>query len=196
MVVADRDRVREAGLSDAEIIAASVEDPEMFRVIFSRHVDVVRRSVARRVGIDDADDVTAEIFVRAFRLRARYDLAQPLARPWLFGIATNVVGDHIRRSRRRERTYLAALGLADREADDGDRVAARVDAAGTRAELNRALARLRPGDRDAFLLFALDELPYAEVAVALGIPVGTVRSRISRARSTLRMLVGHLVEDR
>lgn len=192
MVVAGRDRDAEAGLSDAAVIAASVEDPERFGVIFSRHVDAVRRSVARRVGVDDADEVTAEVFARAFRLRARYDPDQPVARPWLFGIATNVIGDHIRRSRRRERTYLAMLGLGEREADDGDRLAARVDAARARAELNRALARLRPGDRDAFLLFAVDELSYAEVAAALGIPVGTVRSRIFRARSTLRPLVAHL----
>jgi len=192
MVVAGRDRDAHAGLSDADLIAASVADPEVFGGIFTRHVDAVRRSVARRVGLDDADEVTAEVFVRAFRLRSRYDPAQPVARPWLFGIATNVVGDHIRRSRRRERTYLAMLGIVEREADDGDRLAARVDAAGARSELNSALARLRPGDRDAFLLFAVDELSYAEVAAALRIPVGTVRSRIFRARSILRPLVGHL----
>lgn len=179
--------------SDATAIAASVDDPDRFGVIYDRYYDTVFRYVARRIGNQSAPDVTADVFVRAFRVRARFDTSRNSARPWLYGIAANIIGDHLRSLRRRERLFLACQGLVDRHIDDPtDETTARASAARERAEINRALARLSPGDRDALLLFAVEQLSYPEVAEALDIPVGTVRSRIFRARGAMRELIGHL----
>jgi RNA polymerase sigma-70 factor (ECF subfamily) len=179
--------------SDAAVIAASVDDPDRFGVIFDRYHDTVFRYIARRVGSQSASDVTADVFVRAFRVRARFDTSRNSARPWLYGIATNIIGDHIRGLRRRERLFLACQGLVDRHIDDPtDDTTVRVSAGQAANEINRALGRLSPGDRNALLLFAVEQLSYPEVAEALGIPVGTVRSRIFRARRVMRELIGHL----
>jgi RNA polymerase sigma-70 factor (ECF subfamily) len=112
----------------------------------------------------------------------------PDARPWLFGIATNLV----RRHRRSERVRLQAYARLEVDgAVDGVEASAvaRVDSQSVRRELAIALGKLRDGDRDALLLMAWAELSYEEIAEALGIPVGTVRSRINRARRRLRELL-------
>lgn len=175
------------------MIAASVADPDRFGVVFDRYHDTIFRYVARRVGIQAAPDVTADVFVRAFRVRARFDTSRESARPWLYGIATNVIGDHLRSVRRRDRLHLACYGLVDRqEVDWTDDMTVRVSAAQARGDINQALGRLSSGDRNALLLYAVEQLSYSEVAEALGIPVGTVRSRIFRARKVMRELIGHL----
>ncbi len=180
-------------VSDAEVIAQSIDNPEAFGEIFNRYHDTIYRFVARRAGRGPAPDLTAEVFGRAFRLRTRYDTFRPLARPWLYGIATNVIGDHIRQTRRRERLHLAMLGLTDVPADeDMDRLVDSVTAQGGRRVINDALARLSVGDRNVIVLAAVEQLTYKEISEALGIPIGTVRSRHARARGTLRELLGHL----
>jgi RNA polymerase sigma factor (sigma-70 family) len=179
--------------TDATVIAASVADPDQFGVIFDRYHDTILGYVARRIGSPAAPDVTADVFVRAFRLRARFDTSRESARPWLYGIATNIIGDHLRSLRRRNRLHLACQGLVDRqEVDSSEDMTARVSAALARDDINRALGRLSSGDRNALLLYAVEQLSYSEVAEALGIPVGTVRSRIFRARGVMRELIGHL----
>lgn len=179
--------------SDARAIAASVDNPDRFGLIYDWYYHTIFRYVARRIGSQAAPDVTADVFVRAFRVRARFDTSRNSARPWLYGIATNIIGDHIRSVRRRDRLLRACQGLVNRQVDDStDDTVARASAAHSREEINQALARLSPGDRDALLLLAVEQLSYREVAEALGIPVGTVRSRIFRARGVMRDLIGHL----
>lgn len=167
--------------TDAAAIRRSLAEPEAFTVVFDRHFEVVHGYVQRRVGRDLADEIAAETFARAFDRRRRYDHGHADARPWLLGIAANVLRRHWRTERRR----IAAYGRA---ADDGSAVA---DAPpGIAAELAAALGDLSHRDREALLLFTWADLSYEEIAVALGVPVGTVRSRIARARRLLRERLG------
>ncbi|MFE0470067.1 RNA polymerase sigma factor [Streptomyces sp. NPDC058947] len=179
--------------SDASVIERSWDEPEAFAELFDRHADAVHRYAARRLGAEAAEDVMAETFTTAFRLRFRYDTALAGARPWLFGIATNLIGRH----RRAEARRLKALGRLPSSAPDdqaeemlADRVAARVTAQAVGRELARALARLPARHRDVLLLVAWADLNYEEAARALGVPVGTVRSRLHRARSKVREALG------
>ena len=172
-------------LDDATVIRLSLADPERFELLFQRHAPRIQRYVLRRLGADAADDIVAETFLLAFRQRAGFDVARGDALPWLYGIATNLVGQHRREELRRYR--LAQLVGPDRfGADHADRVLAEVTSQSIRARLGDALVGLAPGDRDVLLLIAFEELTYEEVARALDIPVGTVRSRLHRARSQLR----------
>jgi RNA polymerase sigma-70 factor (ECF subfamily) len=177
------------GPADSAVIGASMQDPEQFAVIYDRYSPALHRYAGRRVGAEDADDVVAATFLAAFRARTRYDLDRPDARPWLFGILTK----EIARRRRTEQARLRALArtCADRPAaGHADQVAADVSAQATRRALVRALRGLAPADRDVLLLTAWGELSYAEIAEALGVPVGTVRSRLNRARRKVRQALG------
>ncbi|MFI0447960.1 RNA polymerase sigma factor [Actinomadura sp. 6N118] len=169
-------------LSDAEIIAASRKDPVRFAEIFNRHYQEIQRYVDRRLGGDGADDIAAETFLIAFRGRARFD-AEGSARPWLYGIATKLVGRHRRDELRRYRA-LARLDTGSALEGHEERVTSAVAAAD--AGLGAALADLSRGDRDVLMLVALADLSYPEVAAALGIKYGTVCSRLSRARRQIR----------
>jgi RNA polymerase sigma-70 factor (ECF subfamily) len=171
--------------NDATVIGRSLAEPERFAVVFDRHAPHIHRYLARRVGRQAADDLVAETFLTAFRKRDRYDTSHPDARPWLYGIATNLIGQHRRDEIRSYR--LAELAADDRfGADHAERVLADVTSRSVRVLLCAALIGLTRGDRDVLLLVACEELTYDEAARALDIPVGTVRSRMHRARSRLR----------
>jgi RNA polymerase sigma-70 factor (ECF subfamily) len=178
----------EGEAADATLIRKSVLVPERFAAIFDRHAVALHRYVARRLGPDAADDVVAETFLRAFQRRSGYDMSFPDARPWLFGIATNLIA-HRRRSEVRLLRAMARTGIdpAAEPADAG--VVDRVVAGSARPELAAALATLSTGDRDVLLLTA-SGFGYAETARALGVPVGTVSSRLGRARKKLREALG------
>ncbi|PDP88374.1 RNA polymerase subunit sigma-70 [Glycomyces fuscus] len=171
--------------SDADVIQRSLEDPTRFGEIFRRHAPALHRYVARRLGGPDADDVVAEAFHIAFRKRHRYDPARPDARPWLWRISANLVRRH-HRSETRHYRALARTGVDPVMEGFADRVSARVDAQSVSKPLAAALARLSARDRDVLLLVAWGDLTYEEVASVLGIPVGTVRSRLHRARKRVR----------
>jgi RNA polymerase sigma-70 factor (ECF subfamily) len=174
---------------DAAVIARSLDDPEQFAVVFRRHAPVIHGYVVRRLGPGAADDVVAETFLTAFRLRSRYSHDRPDARPWLYGIATNLIGRH-RRAEIRQYRALARTGLDPVTESFADRADARVTAGTESRRLAAALAGLPPGHRNALLLVAWGDLSYDQAAAALGVPVGTVRSRISRARARLRQALG------
>lgn len=179
--------------SDASVIARSRDEPEAFAALFDRHADAVHRYAARRLGGEVADDLMAETFTTAFQQRHRYDPARGAgadARPWLFGIATNLVGRHRRAEARRFKAMARVPALADHDEPLADRAADRVVARAVRRELAAALAALPARHRDVLLLVAWGGLGYEEAAQALGIPVGTVRSRLHRARSKLREALG------
>jgi RNA polymerase sigma factor (sigma-70 family) len=173
------------GRSDAESIASSLSVPDAFRSVFDRHFDAVHRYLARRVGRARADDLASQTFVVAFERRASFRSDAFDARPWLLGIATHLLMND-RRSEKRSLNLVARLtaraepalsftGYELRELDD---------------DVATALAGLDSDMRDVLLLVAWGELSYEEVAEALGIPVGTVRSRLSRARAHVRAHLG------
>ncbi|MDX3641607.1 RNA polymerase sigma factor [Streptomyces sp. MB09-02B] len=179
--------------SDASVIARSRDEPEAFAALFDRHADAVHRYAARRLGGEVADDLVAETFTTAFQQRHRYDPARGTgvdARPWLFGIATNLVGRHRRAEARRFKAMARVPAPADHDEPLADRAADRVVARAVRRELAAALAALPARHRDVLLLVAWADLSYGEAAQALGIPVGTVRSRLHRARGKLREALG------
>ncbi|WP_017596853.1 RNA polymerase sigma factor [Nocardiopsis lucentensis] len=171
--------------SDAAVIRRSLTDSAHFSAIFRRHAPALHRYVARRLGQADADDIVSETFRTAFLTRHRYDPARPDARPWLWRIATNLVRRQ-HRSETRHYRALARTGVDPVLENHADRVSERVDAQSVSALLAAPLARLSKGDRDVLLLVAWGDLTYEEVASVLGIPVGTVRSRLHRARKRVR----------
>jgi RNA polymerase sigma factor (sigma-70 family) len=166
--------------ADSAAIRRSLSEPRAFASVFDRHFDAVHGYIQRRVGRDLADDLAAETFARAFDRRRRYDLRYPDARAWLLGIATNVMRRHWRTERRRLEALSRAAAQPAAE-DAGEAV---------RAELLTALRLLSRRDREAVLLFAWADLSYEEMAIALEVPVGTVRSRLARARRHLRERLG------
>ena len=175
--------------TDADLIVASLDDPQEFGGLFDRHGRAVHRYVASRARRADVDDVVSETFVTAFRARSRYDRTYGDARPWLFGIATNVLRHHHRSEHRRLARLRAVPRAPEPVVDLSEGVAAAVDAASESDRIDRALDRLDDRHRDVLLLAASADLTYVEIARALGVPVGTVRSRLARGRSRLRELL-------
>jgi RNA polymerase sigma factor (sigma-70 family) len=169
---------------DSDAISASVATPADFATIFDRHFDAVHAYLQRRTGRDLADELSAQTFLVAFDNRARYDVSRPTARPWLFGIATNLLHRRRRDELRELRAY--ARSATDPILDAFDGVDARIDASGVRRELVDALTHVPAEELDALLLFAWADFSYAEIGQALEIPTGTVRSRLSRARARIR----------
>ncbi|MFC7484976.1 RNA polymerase sigma factor [Luedemannella flava] len=133
-----------------------------------------------------AEDVVSLTFLEAWRLRERLLPEGESVRPWLFGIATNVLRNTARAARR-HRAALDRLPPPDTVPDPADDVADRLDDAGRLAAARRALDALKPHEREVFVLCVWEELDYAAAAEALGVPVGTVRSRLARARARLRL---------
>ncbi|GIM72174.1 RNA polymerase sigma factor [Winogradskya consettensis] len=174
---------------DAELIGRSRSRPEAFTGIFDRHAPHIHRYLARRLGDQSADDLVGEVFLVAFRRRDGYDRTRPDARPWLYGIATNLVAQHRRDEARDFRLRTSIAPSAD-VINHADQVATDLSASALRDTLQSALAELNSGDRDVLLLVAQEELTYEQVAAALEIPVGTVRSRLHRARIAVRAALG------
>lgn len=174
---------------DVGVMAASLRDPERFEVIFDRHARAIGRYLARRLGQQAADDLVGETFLAAFRRRGSFDATRGDVLPWLYGIATHVVAQHGRAEARLSAVRQAAAPAPD-ERCHADRVVAAVSAGAVRDRLLGALAGLSAGDRDVLLLVAQEELTYEQVAQALGVPIGTVRSRLHRARVSVRAALG------
>jgi RNA polymerase sigma factor (sigma-70 family) len=193
-VGASTEGFREGGgaeLSDAQAVARSLAgEPELFAAVFDRHYDAVHRYVQRRCG-ERADDVSSETFLAAFGARARWIPDPRGARPWLLGIATNMLHRHARDEQRwlRQALTLPVEAWAD---EWEERLASRLDAGQQRAVLVDAILGLSPDDRDTLLLRVLAELGNDEVAIALGVPRGTVASRMNRIR---RLLASRLAPD-
>jgi len=165
-----------------------LSESELFAEIFDRHHTVIRGYLRRRLPRETADELAADVFVIGFKDRERFDFVSPDARPWLFGIASNLVHRH-------RRTEVRALRAYARTAVDplaAPRIRSGPETNVIEARLAGALASLKAKDREALFLFACAELTYEEIARALRIPVGTVRSRLSRARLQLRERLGEM----
>ncbi len=165
-------------------------DPEAFRGLFDEHARSVYNHGYRLTGDwSVAEDVVSLTFLEAWRLRGRVDAsAEGSLRPWLYGIATNVARN-VRRAARRYDGALARLPRQRSEPDFAEDVVDRIDDRERIARVRGALAVLRTPEREVLALCVFAGLDYAEAAEALDVPVGTVRSRLSRARTRLGRLV-------
>jgi RNA polymerase sigma-70 factor (ECF subfamily) len=174
--------------SDSEVIEGSLTEPACFEVIFDRHYERVYAFLVRAIGPDGAD-LAQDVFQIAFQDRERFRDDADSAKPWLFGIARNVLRRWYRTQSRRRRGWLhlpREEGL-DFTSDTVDRLSA----AAMRGEIRRALRVMPSHERDVLLLFALGDVTYEEIAEAIDVPVGTVRSRLHRARQRLKGLLHH-----
>lgn len=172
--------------TDGELIRRSLDNPDLFTDIFTAHYSAIFRFVSGALDRQRAEDIAGEVFLRAFRDRHRFDPTYESARPWLYGIASNLVQDHLRQKARQYRAY-QRTGLADiAETGFEDEVASRADAAESAPVLQAALMALRAEEASVVLLYVTEDRTYQEIADILRIPIGTVRSRLSRARQTLR----------
>jgi RNA polymerase sigma factor (sigma-70 family) len=158
-----------------------------FDAVFAAEFASLCRYLARRVGPDRAEDLAAATFASAYANWDRFDPVRPV-RPWLYGIAANLMRHHWRAERRMLRAY-ARTGV-DPVLSADDEALARVDARLRQRELAAALAELRLRDREILLLHAWAELSDAEIAAALSLPLGTVKSRLHRTRERLRNQLG------
>lgn len=175
--------------SDAEYLLRSLSEPQEFSVLYDRHSASVYRFLARQTGRQAAEDLLAEVFVTAFRIRERYDGSAPNARAWLLGIAANTARHHHRSEYRFVRLRRRVTQQRDTTTEEDLRTEERLDAETTRPQVEVALTELTPSHREVLLLSAFD-LNYVEMAKALNVPVGTIRSRLSRARTQMRELLG------
>lgn len=170
----------DARATDADLVVTD------FAALFDRHATAVYRYLSRRIGTAVADDLLGETFLVAYERRATFDRCRADARPWLLGIATNLLHRHRRDELAKYRAW-ARTGVDPIGGDGEDgRIAQRVDAGAWSTRLAGVLAGMRREDREVLLLVAWGELSYPEVAAALHIPVGTVRSRLHRARAAVR----------
>jgi RNA polymerase sigma-70 factor (ECF subfamily) len=166
-------------VSDGRLLQRSLDDPRAYGEVFERHFDALFGYAARRVGRQLAEEIATETFTQAFDRRRTFDFDRDDAAPWLFGIAANLLRRHWRTERRRLAAYARAT---DRGETDPDEV--------SRTDVLAAVDRLSGDEREALFLFAVADLSYEEIAVALAVPVGTVRSRLARARERIRRDVG------
>lgn len=170
---------------DGQVIRRSIEDPQVFEVVFERHFDTIYGYLARRAGQHVGEVVASETFCAAFDQRDRFDSSRGDARAWLYGIATNLLHRHWRTEGRRRRVderFRRDRSVDQTPAQPHDRL----QAGALDQDLRAAVAELNDGDRDVLLLYAWGGLSYLEIADALEIPVGTVQSRLHRARTRVR----------
>jgi RNA polymerase sigma factor (sigma-70 family) len=166
--------------SDATLMERSLREPEQFGAVFDRHWAAIHAYCTSRAAAA-GEDIAAEVFRLAFDRRNRYDRRLDDARPWLYGIATNLLRHHFRSGQRGDRASRRAQALV--ELETVVQPLEQLEAQLLGAELSAALDSLAEIDREALLLLAWAELDYREIAQALDVPVGTVRSRIHRARA-------------
>jgi RNA polymerase sigma-70 factor (ECF subfamily) len=177
--------------TDNVLIERSVQGrPDAFVAVVQRHEAAIHGFLSRRAGRHVADDLLGEVWVRAFAGRGSYDLSYRDARPWLYGIARNVLRAHWRASVTADAASgsdVAGAGSKPEEvADPWDDIVDRLDSAALARALVSAVRALPPAEREVLLLVAWEQLSPAEAAVALGVPPGTARSRLHRARAKLR----------
>jgi RNA polymerase sigma factor (sigma-70 family) len=167
-------------MDDASLIARSLADGRSFECVFNRHYPAVRRFLAVQAGAHTADDLASETFTVAFRRRGSYDLSRPNAAPWLYGIALNLLRRHRRTEASRRHMYAQVVARSG----GPDQISAEIF--DTNGRVSLALGGLRERDRDLIVLYAWADLTYEELASVFDLPIGTVRSRLSRVRAQLR----------
>jgi RNA polymerase sigma-70 factor (ECF subfamily) len=178
--------------SDRELWTAAVDgDADAFGALFERHSRAVYnfafRSTANWAA---AEDAASDVFLTAWRRRGEvvFTSESGSVLPWLLGVAANHLRNQ-RRTRRRATTALRRLNAKEVQPDHSDEAVGRLADEAQMAEVQTVVEQLPEHERDVLALCAWAGLDYAEAAIALDVPVGTVRSRLSRARTHLRELV-------
>ena len=184
--------------TDAELWQRALDgEPDAFGVLFERHARTVYNYLFRRTADwAVAEDLTSVVFLEAWRRREEVRLAGDAALPWLLGVATNVLRNR-RRSHWRHRAALQRIP-PERHEDFAEDADARLDDERRMRVVLRSLGELPRREQEVLALCGWAELSYEEAALALDIPVGTVRSRLSRARARMRELTtdtGHEVAN-
>ena len=172
--------------ADGDLLAMAGSEPEAFGELFKRHSRSVYAFCARRTGnFDLAEDLTSVVFMEAFRRRRTLKLSNTSALPWLFGVANNVVRN-ADRSLRRYRSALDRIPVPANGMSSEEDAMERLRAQEALASALEAMSALRQGEQDVVLLVLWSEFSYVDAATALGIPVGTVRSRLASARAKFK----------
>lgn len=176
-------------MQDAKIESRQPVQPSQFAVMYAKHLPTILAYLRRRLGDEEAEDAAADVFTRALGAAAPPTDDPDIALPWLYGIAANVISERRRAERRRLRAIqrLAAQARASSDAQD--------EHCSLDPRLIRELRALSSDDRESILLIAWGELTYEQVAGAMQVPVGTVRSRVARARRQLRPRVTSHLRD-
>ncbi|MFJ9208302.1 RNA polymerase sigma factor [Streptomyces sp. NPDC102264] len=167
--------------TDEDLLTRSIREPEAFELLVVRHSGALHGYLARRAP-GAADDLLAEVWLQAFTGRGTYDVARGTSRTWLFGVARNVLAAH---RRRREHDGRALPG-DEESSDPWHSIDRRLDAAAVAPLIRHTLAGLPNVERELLLLVAWEQLTPSEAAAVVGIPAGTARSRLHRARTRLR----------
>ncbi|MCM2410756.1 RNA polymerase sigma factor [Streptomyces sp. RKAG290] len=175
------------GISDRELWARAVDgDREAFGRIFDRHGKTVYNHLFRRTADwSEAEDLTSTVFLHAWRRRSETVLERESALPWLLGIADRLLSNTRRRLRRAEALLRRLVSHEESVGDHADRVAVLVDDERRMSEIHRALARLPRHEREVVELCVWSGLDQQAAAATLGVAVGTVKSRLHRARRRL-----------
>jgi RNA polymerase sigma factor (sigma-70 family) len=177
------------GPSDAELITHSMTEPRCFAPLFERHAVVVHRYLAAKADSTDVEDLVSETFLTAFSSRGHFDTSHLCALPWLLGIANNVLRHHWRSESRRQSRLRRVVPLTD-TTDPTDQLVEHLDTRANESEFAVAFASLSEPQRETLILIGDLGLSYEDAALALGVPIGTIRSRMNRARARLRELLG------
>ncbi len=158
-----------------------------FVALFEAHYDEIAAYLRRRqVDASTADDLAQAVFCEAWKSRASYDEQRGSARAWLFGIASNLLSRHFRAERRRLKAYARAASRTAAPGGDDDVPVDKLEARVLQGRLATGLAALSRAQLDVLTLHCWAELSHAEIALALEIPAGTVKSRLSHARWIMR----------
>jgi RNA polymerase sigma factor (sigma-70 family) len=172
-------------VSDADLVARlRGGDRDALAALFDEHADAIYNHCFRRTASWDlAEDATSSVFLEAWKGRSRVQVHEGSALPWLYGVATNVCRNLTRSSRRQ----LRVVGRVPTgpEPDHADGVASAVDSERRMAAVLAAIRELPRHEQEVLALVVWAGLSYEAAATALGVPVGTVRSRLSRARARL-----------
>jgi RNA polymerase sigma factor (sigma-70 family) len=172
--------------ADSELLAMAGSEPEAFGELFKRHSRSVYAYCARRTGsLDQAEDLTSVVFMEAFRRRRKLHLSNASALPWLIGVANNVVRN-ADRSLRRYRSALDRIPVPANAMSSEKDAMERLGAQEALAGALEAISALTQGEQDVVLLVLWSEFTYADAATALGIPIGTIRSRLASARAKFK----------
>jgi RNA polymerase sigma-70 factor (ECF subfamily) len=174
---------------DAVVVRASLDNPAHFGVLFDRHHRTIWAFLARVAGPETADELAADVFLTAFERRHRYDPDRGQVRSWLYGIASNVLRSRQRSEGRARRAFLQAANIRAVATDQFVTVDEADELARRSQRVRAAMADLNRDQRELLALYAWEKLSYQDIADALDLPIGTVRSRLSRARARLRELL-------
>lgn len=179
---------KKAPEDEKELLAAAKSgDTAAFGKLVERYQRRVYTVIYRFVrNHHQADDLAQEAFIRAFNAIGRFDLRYPFS-PWMYRIAINLTLNHLKKRK---------LKMVDADVDlksSGDNPVSAMEKAQTRKKVHKAIARLPIKLRQVLVLRVYEDWPYARIAEVLEIPVGTVMSRLSRARETLRKELGELL---